>query len=529
MKNKLLLTVLCFSVSSLLWAQKKEMETITESDLKAHLEFIASDYMQGRDFSTAVPGVDLAADYLKAQCKLMGLKPGAEDFFQYVEMEMTKPDLANTFLEIRDNNGDVLESFHDNFFSLLGPPDGDTIVSEVVFAGYGWYNDKTKYNDTEGIDVKGKIVLAMSRSVELCTDSVAKSMDFGTEMRKMSKMLMGGAKALILVPDPMNPDSTAFDEVKQYINGGSMAIKGTSVRRQVLPINMILGTKELADQLLKSSGKTLAQLQNEINESGSPKSFELEGIKAKIQLPKTRSEILGKNVIAVVEGSDPVLKNECVVLTAHYDHIGVDANGEVFNGADDNGTGTVALLEIAQAFQSMKKKPKRSIVFAWVTAEEKGLFGSDYYTQHPVFSLEKTLIDINLDMVGRSAEEEPLPDAATEKQLAGPNGLYVVTGKQSTEFWNLSQEISKEQNLVLNDKLSKEFLNRSDYFHFYKNNIPVLGLSTGVHDDYHKVSDEIDKIDYTKMKRITRYAFLVADRVANQKTRIVVDNPVNKN
>ncbi len=529
MKNKLLLTSLCLSVASLLFAQKKEMETITESDLKAHLEFIASDYMQGRDFSTPVPGVDLAADYLKAQCKLMGLKPGVEDYFQYVELEMTKPDLGNTFLEIQNNKGEVLETISDDFFSLLGPLNGDTIESEVVFAGYGWYNDKTKYNDTEGIDVKGKIVLAMSRNLELCRDSATKSMDFGTEMRKMNKMLLGGAKALILVPDPLNPDPTGFDEVKQYANGGSMVIKGSKKRRQSLPLNLIFGTGELADQLLKSSGKTLGQLQSEINESGSPKSFELEGIRAKIQLPKNQSEMLGKNVIAVVEGSDPVLKNECVVFTAHYDHVGVDANGEVFNGADDNGTGTVALLEIAQAFQSMKKKPKRSIVFAWVTAEEKGLFGSDYYTQYPVYPLEKTLIDINLDMVGRSAEAEPLPGASTEKQLAGPNGLYVITGKQSSEFWELSKEISQELNLVLNDKLSNTFLNSSDYFHFYKNNIPILGLSTGMHDDYHKVSDEIDKIDYTKMRRIAQYAFLVADRVANQKTRIVVDNPVNKN
>lgn len=528
MNTKFLLTFLCISVSTILFAQKKEMETITENDLRAHLEFIASDDLLGRDFSTVVSGVDLAADYLKAQCQLMGLKPGGDDYFQNIDMEMIKPDLANTSFQIQNTDGEVMETFKDDFFALFGPPDGDTIESKVVFAGYGWYNDQTKYNDTEGIELKGKIVLVMSRNIELCADTTSKSLDINTEMRKMNKMLMGGAKALILVPDPLNPDPKEFEGVKKYATGGTLSVKGAQQRRQILPFNLIFGTRELADQLLKTSGKTLAQLQKEINESGSPKSFEIQGIKAKIQLPKEKSAVQGRNVIAVVEGSDPVLKNECVIFTAHYDHLGVNADGDVFNGADDNGTGTVSLLEIAQAFQSMKSKPKRSIVFAWVTAEEKGLFGSDYYSQHPVYPLEKTLVDINLDMVGRSAETDPPADAADEKQLAGPNGLYVITGKQSTEFWNLSNEISKERNLVLNDKMSKSFINRSDYYHFYKNNIPVLGLSTGLHDDYHKVTDEVDKIDFTKMKRVAQYAFLLADKVANQKNRIVVDNPVNK-
>ena len=130
-----------------------------------------------------------------------------------------------------------------------------------------------------------------------------------------------------------------------------------------------------------------------------------------------------------------------MLFTAHYDHLGINGEGEVFNGADDNGTGTVALLEIAEAFSKMKKKPKRSIVFAWVTAEEKGLIGSDYYSQNPVFPLEKTLADINLDMVGRSAENEPAKDAAMEKRLAGPNGIYIVSGNQSSELNEINNKI----------------------------------------------------------------------------------------
>ena len=338
---------------------------------------------------------------------------------------------------------------------------------------------------------------------------------------------MGGAKAMILVPDPMNPNSKMFDMIKSYASGGSLSLEGSKSRMN-MPIKLIFGTEELANEIVKESGKTLLQLQQEINETGTPKSFEIKDFKATIQLSKTSGKINGKNVIGIIEGSDPVLKNECVLFTAHYDHLGINSEGEVFNGADDNGTGTVALLEIAEAFTKMKKKPKRSIVFAWVTAEEKGLIGSDYYSQHPMFLLDKTLADINLDMVGRSAKKEPAKGDEMSKQLAGPNGIYIVSGKQSSELMEISDNACKELGLIPSDELTKAFLTRSDYYNFYKNGVPILGLSTGMHDDYHKVTDELDKIDYNKMMRVSKYCFLIANEVANKKKRIVVDNPVKK-
>ncbi len=526
MRTKFSFLFIFLFVSTVLFGQQKAIKTITENDLKAHLEFIASDLMQGREFTTEVPGLDLTADYLRTQCMKMGLNPGSDNFIQHVGMEMIKPDLDNTSFKIVNSTGETTFASKD-FFALFGPAKSDTIETGVVFAGYGWYNDQTKYNDTEGLDIKGKVVLAMTRNIEQSTASGDNGIELSMEMRKLSKALMGGAKALILVPDPLVSDSEQLTSVRKYAEGGQFSLKG-AVSRKTVPMPLIIGASELADKLLSASGKTLAKLQKEINESGSPKSFEIEGETVQIMLPKIVSDVDGKNVVAVIEGSDPVLKNECVVYTAHYDHLGMNASSEVYNGADDNGTGTVSLLEIAEAFQSMKKKPRRSIVFAWVTAEEKGLLGSDYYSQHPVFPLDKTLVDINMDMVGRSAETEVDPDNDSEDQLAGPNGLFVVTGKQSSELIDLSQKLSKEQGLVLNDKLSAKLLNRSDYYHFYKHGIPVFGLSTGIHEDYHKVTDELDKIDYHKMKRVTGYAFLVGEKVANQKKRIVVDKPTSK-
>ncbi|MEN8115508.1 MAG: M20/M25/M40 family metallo-hydrolase [Bacteroidota bacterium] len=518
---KIKLTLLFIAFAAIAFAQKKELQTITESDLKAHLEFIASDYMQGRDFNTETPGLEITADYLKTQCEKMGLKPGGKDYFQSLEMVALKPDSENTFMKLIDEEGNATLKDGD-IFALGGSANGDTIKGEIVFAGYGWYDDKTKYNDTEGLDIKDKIVLVMTRTPQLVSED--KKSDMSIEMKKMSKAVMGGAKALIFVPDPTNPDDSWLESIKKYATGGTYSLQGTK-SRPPMRLSLLFGTEKLGDEIIKESGNTLSQIQKVINDSGEPKSFDVKNVTANIQLAKKSLSVDGKNVVAVIEGSDPVLKNECVLFTAHYDHVGMTSDGEVNNGADDNGTGTVALLEIAEAFQSMKKKPKRSIVFAWVTAEEKGLIGSDYYSQNPVIPLENTVVDINLDMVGRSAEKEPEKGAELNKSLAGPNGLYIVSGNQSSELMKISDAVCKDLGLIPSDELTKSFLTRSDYYHFYKNGVPILGLSTGLHEDYHKPTDELDKIDYNKMKRIADYCFLVANKVANQKKRIVVDNP----
>ncbi len=521
MNLKINLTFLFIVCAFIAMAQKDAQESISENDLKAHLEFIASDYMQGRDFTTAIPGLEITADYLRSQCKHLGLTPGVKDYLQPVEMISARPDTGNTVFQLVDQSGEVICA-DKNFFPIDNSSVSDTITGDIVFTGYGWYNGETKYNDTEGLDLKDKIALVMTRNIEQVKEEAKP--DMTTEMKKVQKAVLGGAKAILFVPDPLSPNPEYFENIRKYAEGGMFQLKGA--KTQPMRIKILFGTETFANKILATSGKTLEEFQVEINESETPKSFDIEDFKGKIYLPRLVSDIDGKNVVAVIEGSDPVLKNECVLFTAHYDHLGVEENGQIYNGADDNGSGTAALLEIAEAFQTLKKKPKRSIVFAWVTAEEKGLLGSDYYSQHPAYPLENTLVDINLDMVGRSAAAEPADTIEIEKRLAGPDGIYIVSGKQSAELMKISTGICNELGLLPSDDLSDAFLSRSDYYHFYKHGIPVLGLSTGLHEDYHKVSDELDKIDYTKMKRVSQYAFLVAYKVANQKKRIEVDNSV---
>ncbi len=508
------------------FAQKKELQSISESDLKAHLEFIAGDLMQGRDFNTAIPGLDITADYLKAQSVKMGLTPGAENYFQNFEMVSIKPDAENTFVRIADNKNNTVYENRD-VIAFVDSPGTEMVSGDVLFCGYGYHNDSNGYNDFEGLELKDKIVIVMTRTPEIVRDTSKQEYDPNLEMAKMGPIFKRGAKALLLVPDPLNPDKSWFEMAKSYIERGTMILKGGK-GRSFIPGKLIFGTTELANVLVSESGKTLLELQEEINNSNQPKSFAVTEVSAEFQLAKSSIHVGGKNVIGMIEGSDPLLKKECIVFTAHYDHVGMTPDGEIYNGADDNGTGTVALLEIAEAFGKLKKKPKRSIVFAWVTAEEKGLIGSDFYSQNPVIPLEQTLANINLDMVGRSAEKEPTKEAGVNKSLAGPNGVYIISGGQSSELNEISDKACAELELVPSDALTKAFLTRSDYYHFYKNGIPILGVSTGLHPEYHTIGDVLNKIDYNKMKRITQYCFLVAYEVANKKKRIEVDNPVSK-
>ena len=524
-QSKITLTLLFLFILTTAFAKKKELKSITENELKAHLEFIAGDYMQGRDFGTKIPGLKITAEYLKSQCLKMGLKPGGENFSQSVKMVSIKTDSLNTFIKlIKPDSEEEFKS--KNIIAFPGSVKNDTIKAAIVFAGYGYQNKETAYNDFEGLDLKDKAVMIMTRNRKLAIDTLNGDDNSNLEIAKFAHIFMSGAKAAILIADPLNRDNSWFEMVKDYASQGTYFLEGG--KSMEIPGNIILANSETADAILMESGKSLKEIQQQINDSGKPNSFELKNVTAEIQLVKKIDPVVGENIIAVVEGSDPVLKNECIVLSAHYDHVGVTRNGEINNGADDNGSGTVALLEIAEAFSKMKKKPRRSIVFAWVTAEEKGLVGSEYYTLYPYFPLENTVANINLDMVGRSAKNELAKVENPEKSLAGPNGIYIITGNQSSGLIEISNKICNDLQLIPSDALSDEFMNGSDQYNFYKNGIPVLGITTGLHEDYHMPSDDFDKIDYHKMKRVADYTFLVANEIANRKKRIVVDNHEGK-
>ena len=231
-----------------------------------------------------------------------------------------------------------------------------------------------------------------------------------------------------------------------------------------------------------------------------------------------------ENIWAYIEGSEK--PNEVIVISAHYDHIGIK-NGEIYNGADDDGSGTVALLEIAQAFEIAKKEghgPKRSILFLHVTGEEHGLLGSSYYSQNPLFPLANTITDINIDMIGR--HDDLHNDSSDYVYLIGSDYL-------STDLYTICEDANKKYvNLFLDYKFNdrtdpNRFYYRSDHYNFAKNGIPSVFLFNGVHADYHKATDEVQKIEFDALKKRTQLAFTIAWELANRENRPVVDKSGN--
>ncbi len=230
-----------------------------------------------------------------------------------------------------------------------------------------------------------------------------------------------------------------------------------------------------------------------------------------------------ENVLAYIKGSEK--PDEVVVLSAHYDHVGVDSKGNIYNGADDDGSGTVSLLEIAEAFVKAVEngqEPKRSILFLHVTGEEKGLYGSKYYTENPVFSLENTVANLNIDMIGRIDSEHDSDDKRNYIYLIGSDRL-------STELHNLSEEVNaKYTKLNLDYTFNAKddpnrFYYRSDHYNFAKHNIPIIFYFNGVHEDYHKPTDTPDKIEYDLMAKRAKLVFHTAWEIANRENRLVVD------
>lgn len=227
-----------------------------------------------------------------------------------------------------------------------------------------------------------------------------------------------------------------------------------------------------------------------------------------------------ENILAFIEGTEK--PNEIVVISAHYDHVGIK-NGEVYNGADDDGSGTVALLEIAQAFQKAKKEgfgSKRSILILHVTGEEHGLHGSRYYSENPIFPLANTVADVNIDMIGRR----------DEFHKESNNYVYLIGSDYlSTDLYNVCEDVNKKHininiDYKFNDKKDpNRFYYRSDHYNFAKNGIPSVFLFNGVHADYHKATDEIDKIEFDALTKRTQLAFAIAWEIANRKDRLIVD------
>ncbi len=520
-------------------AQKSNagVSQIKSGDLEAYVSFLASPTMKGR--SNGEPELDIALNFIASQAKLIGLKPAnGNSYYQpyYVMEKMI--DQEKSYITIASEGKDSI-TIKEPMRQLFPVGAGDfRIEGDVAFAGYGIKADKYNYNDLADLKPEGKIILIMTRS-PLSEDGSSFLFEepvwssFMSIQAKLTGLLFSRAKAILIVPDPKSGFSSIDEQYPGIANElrSSKYLKGTKPMVMDMPAmpRIIFVNRSVADELLKGTGHTLDELQKDIDSKIKPHSFEIGGKKLKITEKSVTKEVTLRNVAAYIEGSDPVLKKEVVVFSGHADHIGGVGDG-INPGADDDASGCAAILEIAQAFGSLEKKPLRSLLFLWVTGEEIGLFGSQSYVNNPLFPLENTVADLNMDMIGRV---KGVADTTSETPMTGPAGVFVIADNQSKDLIKIADDTDRKYPVDIDYSLSGrnhplQLFSRSDHFNFVKKDIPVLFFSTGLHSDYHKPGDVVEKIDFNKMETITRMIYEIGFTVANRKARITVDNPYSK-
>lgn len=491
-------------------AQQPGLETISAEDMRKHLTIIASDSLAGRGVSTQIPGLEYAADYLEKQVEKIGLKPATDGYTQNFSIIKSKPKKADELTVINKHRQNDFQT--DSLIGLTRGIPKQNIKAQPVFAGFGWQDEKTGYNDWNKIDVKGKIAVLSVGKPGAGNANEPAGWNTELEAQKVERAIEKEAAAVIFVSDVNDSVNHTYNQINHLFSRPTYVL-GSGLAFEKIPV--VLVTPHVASSIL---GKDFRKLITSISEKKEPNSFALHKVYVRLKIDKKTESIPVKNIVGIVEGNDPALKKECVVYMAHYDHLGTDKNGNVYNGADDNGTGTAALLEIAEAFSALKQKPARSIVFLWVTAEEIGLLGSEYYTQHPVVPLSKTLACINLDMVGRVYEPRDSVWDNSPKLVKNFDGIYTLTSDFYPELESVTDSVAAELGLVPDKSLPDYFYRTSDHHYFHSNGVPILNLATGYHADYHKISDEISKINFEKMKRVANMAFLIGYEMANRKS-----------
>ena len=475
--------------------------TISEEELREHLFTYASDDFEGRE--TGKEGQKKAVAYIQKAYEDLGipgaLKEGA--YFQKVPLEMAK--LPSGSMTMGD---DVLENGQ-GFLTFTGL-EGE--FNSVVYVGYGIETEN--YSDYKGIDVKGKLVLLKAGEPKNAdgtylltgTKEASKWSNISESIEKRTEVAMAkGATAMIYVDEDNFSRYNRYYEYMKANNGGRMNL----VSNKEKP-GMILLKEEHAKTIFPD-------IESQLGAKILPANL-------KFNIESQNEMVDSENVIAFIKGSE--YPDEYVVISSHLDHIGVNGKGEINNGADDDGSGTVAMLEIAEAFKIAADEgmtPKRSVVFLHVTGEEKGLLGSRYYTDvDPVFPLNQTVVNLNIDMIGR----------IDPKREGDRNYIYLIgSDKLSTELHELSENVNaKYTNVELDYTYNDEndpnrFYYRSDHYNFAKNNIPIIFYFNGAHADYHRPGDTPDKINYDLLKNRAQLVFHTAWEISNRDSRLVVD------
>jgi len=480
-------------------AAKVGYRAIDSKDMEAFLRFIASDELEGRE--TGTRGLKVAARFLEVQYELAGLKPvpGHDSMLQPFSVDESVISSASTIAV--DGGSHQHHSFNNfqDFVVLSQYSENVQAEMPVVFVGYGIKDEHR--DDYANFDAAGKLPLVLDGSPELQKLRGGSNPGFQRKLRTMRRSKAkwasaAGAAGIVHI----NPDMTAetIARFRRFLERPRQRLTGSPS-----DIHQLIVTAQVADVLLSKNNLTVAKLL-EKSDAGKSKHATLK-TKIKLDLQVSAQTKWSQNVVAYLEGSDPQLKNEVVVFGAHYDHIGKRPNGDIYNGADDDGSGTVGMLEIARAFASNDTRPKRSLLFVSHAGEEKGLLGSRFYTDNPWVPLEQTIAQLNIDMIGRN----------------DPNSVYIIGSNfLSKELHQINVAANQTVGLNLDYKYNdladpNRFYYRSDHYNYAKHGIPIIFYFSGTHEDYHQPTDTVDKINFAKMTKVAQLVYLTGWELAN--------------
>jgi hypothetical protein len=484
---------------------EKYAKLITAEDAAKHLNIIASDAFEGRE--TGKPGATMAANYIAAEFKKLGLQaPVNGTYFEDVPLVENSSTVKS--LSVNGTAFAFRKDFTGGNYVNGTTGDKDFKATEVVFLGHKVDGDPATELGTT--DIAGKAVLLIN--------------DGETPANIAKRVAFIQTKNPLMIFTITSTAAAAGARGGQRGGGGPrLSIKSDKPLVIMAPVFSI--TPDVAAQLLLNSGETFETFKASGDDKGMQPN---QSIKADITatISTVSNPAKAVEVLGYLPGTD--LKDEVLVFSAHYDHIGLTTSGtdKVNNGADDDGSGTTGILEIAKAFTQAKKDghgPRRSILFLGNVGEEKGLLGSEYYTDHPVFPLKNTIADLNIDMIGRIGNEyKGKPDSA--------NYVYVIgSAMLSSQLYKINVEANKTYtNLDLDYKYDdpkdpNRFYYRSDHYNFAKHGVPIIFYFNGVHEDYHRPGDEVSKINFPLLAKRAQLVFYTGWELANRDKRPVVD------
>lgn len=519
---------------STLLAQKRDYraDLITAAQLKDYLSFVASDLMEGRD--TPSRGLDLTAHFIATLLSRWGVKPGGENgtYFQTITLVREGVDAAACQAEI---NGRKF-TYGVDFLPAGG---SGSASGALVYVGDGWLVKSAKIDGFGSLDVKGKIVVAHYNPM----GTPPRGLRFadlggleGTDWANVeSQAKAKGATGILYIASQQTLER--WERMRTRTSGFWTMERYAPQRRDPENENRLpaIVVNEAMARALFDGEPSGADAVYASFPQGTPlPSFAMKPDKhASFTLKTGTQRVQTQNVIGLIEGSDPVLKQEYVAVSAHYDHVGMrDGEGEgdrIYNGADDDGSGTVAVLAMAEAMSKANLKPKRSVLFIWHAGEEKGLWGARYFTDHPTVPLHQMAALLNIDMIGRS--KQPGDTKEANAHLSEPNEVYVIGSKRlSKELGDLVEKVNERYlKMKLNYKYDapndpERFYFRSDHFMYAQKGVPIAFYFTGVHEDYHQMSDHVEKIDFAKMEKVARTIYVTLWELAQLNQRPKIDS-----